>query len=568
MAEAVEIPVQVEGLDRAIRDLQRMNDTVREGAAAGKKELTQIEQMMRRQLSTEILAEGISRVGNAAGGATKNVTDLVSAGIKGFAGGGPWGAAMAVASVGVAALIDKLQEGEIAAAKMAEEAARKTREYADALADVTRQLGEQIELQRVEAELRGQGFSEAEVAAQTPLTLLDEKLLDTRRQIDGLAAEIEAATAESNRILETYGGRQNIANLAGRFRDELAASDATLAALRDRLIALSNSATIQMAAQDAKRTEQARKETATRITAETAAQQKAREERDRAHDAEIMARALRNAAAIEAQEQAEERRRQRRIKRENEAEAAELALRRATREAEAQAEAEASQRSADASNRRAEEERARILDQIEWEANLRREAAAISLAPMDDLKAAATSAFGAVAQGAGQAVASLAMYSAAVRDASEAQSIGAAETVANIATQVQATLAGIAQESLVKALFQGAESIAAFATGNIPGGIAHATAAGKYALIAGGAGIAGAAIGAVRPENTQEREARESKDAAATLDLGGGSSSAGGGRDRGGGPTFILNVGSGVFATRDELGRDMRRLWDAQMRRT
>lgn len=567
MAEAVEIPVQIEGLDKAIRDLERMNRTVAEGAKEGKKELGQIEQMMRRQLSTEILAEGIARIGNAAGGATKNVTDLLSAGIKGFAGGGPWGAAFAVASVGVAALIDKLQEGEVAAAKMAEEAAKKTREYAAALADVTKQLGEQIELQRIEAGLRGAGFDEAAVAALTPLLALDEKVLATRRQIDALEEEIAAAVSASDARIASLGGRSNVASLASNIRASVAESDAAIAGMRERQQELIRSLAVQEEAQAAKRTEQARKETSTRIGDEQAAAKAAREARDKLHEQEVMQRALRNAAAIEAEEQAEERRRQRRIKRENEADAKELAARREARAADEAAEIEASQRATVASNRRAEEDRARILDQIEWESAMRREIEAIEAAPLNDLRAAALQAFDAIAQGAGQAVAGLAMYSAAAAEANEAQAIGAAETAANVATQVQSVLAGIAQESTVKALYEAAEAIAAFATGNVPGGTAHAIAAGKYALVAGGAATAGAAIGAVRPENTNERQARESRDTAGSFDSAGGGSSGGSSSGREGGPTFIMHVGAGVFATRDELGRDMRRLLEAQTRR-
>jgi hypothetical protein len=123
----------------------------------------------------------------------------------------------------------------------------------------------------------------------------------------------------------------------------------------------------------------------------------------------------------------------------------------------------------------------------------------------------------------GDALRSTKAFEEAQRASGQAAKTSGELTSAAVAKWVQDTLAGIAQTAAVKALFEVAESIADFATGNVPGGVAHAAAAAKFGAVAGVAGGIAYAVGQNRGLTSEEQS-----------QVGGGSSASAGGATSGG----------------------------------
>lgn len=572
MAEAVELPIEVEGLDGAVAQLQRLNNTVKQGAKESAKELGEVEKMMRRQLSADVLSQGITKLGGSMKGTAGQALDLLSVGVQGFGSGGPWGAAFAIATSAVSLVIDEMEKARQAALKLQQTAVDAQTARVSAAKEAQLELEKQNRLLEVERELRAEGKDVSEAASivasemlQRRVDLATQELLDIEAKLDASASSVETARrrialfGEETSVLNSDAANRDITNARKvldeyeKLQDRRIAVDADLTALR-----LRNEADVTAG-----------------IRAMEAGHHKERTDRaaelDRlraASDAALIARANIAAAAIAAREKEEIAAAARKEARLLAAEEAEDERRRAARDApdatgildssgmERTAELTASAMAA-----------AQLADELERI----NESERLSSEWLRSLESTAKDAFSAIASGAGDAVASLAMYSAASASASEASSVGAAETVANMATEVQAFLAAKAKEATIEALMHGAAAIGAVAYGRYDQAVEHGLAALKYGAIAGGAALAGAGIGKIRGENTQEREDREGRvDDAASLPGStgsGGSSASGGTTGKSEVPPIILNVGAGVFTTRDELGRDMKLLLEMQNRR-
>jgi hypothetical protein len=179
------------------------------------------------------------------------------------------------------------------------------------------------------------------------------------------------------------------------------------------------------------------------------------------------------------------------------------------------------------------------------------------------LGSTADAAFGAIGSAVGKALADFANYSKAQEQISGAHKETAEESAAAMAAQVQAVLGGIAQQSGVKAVFEAAEALAAYATYRPVEGTQHAAAAAMYGSIAVGTAVTGHAIGSARGNTRQENEMLASSRGGSARSGG----EVGGGGD--GGPGVInIYTGQQILATRTEIERELARgVREAQRRR-
>ena len=103
---------------------------------------------------------------------------------------------------------------------------------------------------------------------------------------------------------------------------------------------------------------------------------------------------------------------------------------------------------------------------------------------------------------------------------------GAGEVVASamghgadaVTSAAEAMGASTQEVAGIQALFEGAQAAAAYAAGNIPGGIAHTVAAGLYGAVAGGAGGSGASSGGASSASSSASSSFQGPDQMADMD--------------------------------------------------
>jgi len=546
MTQPVEIPIRVVQLEAAVAEVQSLTRAATQGAGEVKAELSQVEKLMRKGLGANFLAKAIGDLGNAAGGAAAQITGVARNVIAGFGSAGPAGAAIGAGIALIQLWSERTKAAEEAARKLAEAQAA----HASVMAGFNADLATQNRLRRIQIDLIREGISAEEMSGALAAAESQERVRVIQKEYDEARESHDRAAAAVSQYMRAQGvsTREEISKLTRFQRDTFEKLEQAELYLRREREALQSQLTEAQGKEEVRRGSEAIAET-TRIV---------KADEDAAAERKRIAKELREAQARELEHlrdlslkfemeaeaeraKADEARRARREKRLRDAEDKELADRRKYLDAVEAAEVEAEKQriaavekvAADQRKREADRDDARLrLIESEW-----KELDAIAAGPLRAAETALDDLTGAMAYAAAVSVESGGSVTDAIKRATAAQ------------------LKATAIQSTVRAAVEGAQALAALATGAVPAAKAHGLAAAKYAGAALAAGAGSAALGgggggggpagatATGPQApATERREREER-------------------------SIVINVGSGVMATRDELNRDLRRAIDTYDRR-
>jgi uncharacterized protein YaaW (UPF0174 family) len=549
MPEAIELPLEVDdapvsGLIGQLKALKKSSEET------GK--------TLRNAFAAETLGQSLNRVGDAFGGVTKQVTTAASAILQGFLQGGPVGAALGGVSVLVNEVAESFRQEAIAAEKAAEARRKVLEAEKQRLDDVNTRLAETLRLRNEELRILGQGGAVSETEKAVALDKANEKLRDAQRETAKLEAEERKLFNERSRLdkqLFVLGD-----GAPEKLKREREAIRLRLEAIRGEAGEIARARGAESAA------DKELQDLAERFRREDeAASQEARDKEEQAEKAAAEERRKRKereaADLLEVNRKYEEEIRRREDKAlaeqvERDAKRFETFLR--TRLEKLDAEAAALREEADAEieinqivNERIAKDEQAVIDETFEE--FFRDAEERERVDEDVARA---------------------KKARAEREKSEQQERHAmAQTVLRGTADLVDTVVSLgdaqknatkieleeqAKRATVKAIMAGAEAAIALYFQDYRGAALAGLAAAQFAIVAGGSYAASSDANSGGDRTPPPRDS-----ATGSASRGGRSGGSGGG----GGNVFILQAGTGLLLTRDEVSRDVQRLMDQRARR-